>query len=638
MFERWLAGPEAIKWIVIFATACLWMLFGSTVKAAASNGGHATYFRQMERLDRGLVAVKVEDGVFLSWRWLGTEPKEIAFHVYRDGERLTDQPITTSTNYLDPGGGLDSLYCVRAVIDGNEEATCGQALVWETPYLTVPLQKPVDGQNPDGSSYSYHANDASVGDLDGDGEYEIVLKWEPSNAKDNAHDGVTGPVFLDAYKLDGTWLWRIALGRNIRAGAHYTQFIVYDLDGDGRAEVAVKTADGSVSGTGQVIGDPEADYRNAQGRVLSGPEYLTIFDGETGAALVTTDFEPARGNVRDWGDDYGNRVDRFLAGVAYLDGERPSLIMARGYYAKTAIAAYDFRDGKLSMRWLFDTSRSGERQFQGQGNHSLSVADVDGDGKDEIVYGAMVVDHDGKGLYATGLGHGDAMHVGDLDPNRPGLEVFQVHEDRNVRYHASMRDAATGEILWGVHTGRDTGRGMAADIDPRYPGAEAWAAAGVGLYAADGTKISSTAPGSINFGIWWDGDLLRELLDHIWYGTRGVGKIDKWDYQRGRLVNILTATGTESNNGTKGNPSLQADLFGDWREEVIWRTADSTALRIYTTTDLTEHKIYTLMHDPVYRLGVAWQNVAYNQPPHTSFFLGHGMEEPPVPKIRVARP
>lgn len=635
--SAWNAGAPYLGAALLVAlamvTALALAVTATSLKAAAAPEGDGVRLRQMERLDRGLVAVKVDDGVFLSWRWLGTEPRDIGFHIYRDGGRITEAPIVSSTNYLDPDGTEDSTYHVRAVLNGVEQEPSRTVSVWKEPYLTVPIQKPEDGLNPDGTPYTYHANDASVGDLDGDGEYEIVLKWEPSNAKDNAHDGVTGPVFIDAYKLDGSFLWRIALGRNIRAGAHYTQFIVYDLDGDGKAEVALKTADGTVSGTGEVIGDPEADYRNPQGRVLAGPEYLTIFEGETGRILANVAFQPARGAVRDWGDDYGNRVDRFLAGVAYLDGERPSLIMARGYYAKTAVAAYDFRDGELTLRWLFDTSVSGEREYEGQGNHSLSVADVDGDGFDEIIYGAMVIDHDGTGLYSTGLGHGDALHVGDLDPNRPGLEVFQVHEDRSARFGASLRDAATGEILWGVHTGQDTGRGMAADIDPRYPGAEVWASAGVGLYAIDGTKISSSAPSSINFGIWWDGDLLRELLDHVWLGNRGIGKIDKWDYENGRLVNLLTAHGTESNNGTKGNPSLQADIFGDWREEVIWRTADSTALRIYTTTDLTEHKIYTLMHDPVYRLGVAWQNVGYNQPPHTSFFLGHGMKEPPLPAI-----
>ncbi|HEX6972062.1 MAG TPA: rhamnogalacturonan lyase [Limnochordia bacterium] len=593
----------------------------------------------MEQLDRGLVAVAVGGGAFVSWRLLGTDPAAIAFNLYRDGERVNDAPLIGGTNYLDPRGTPQSQYTVRPVIGGAEGEGSAPVSVWRHPYLEIPLDRPEGGVTPDGVRYTYSANDASVGDLDGDGQYEIVLKWDPSNSKDNAHDGYTGPVYLDAYRLDGQRLWRIDLGLNVRAGAHYTPFIVYDLDGDGRAELAVRTADGTVDGRGRVIGDPTADYRNARGRVLEGPEFLTVFDGETGQARVSIPFEPARGRVSDWGDDYGNRVDRFLAGVAYLDGERPSLIMSRGYYAKTVIVAFDLRGGRLVRRWTFSSEDPGNAAYRGQGNHSLSVADVDGDGRDEIIFGAMVVDDDGRGLYATGWGHGDALHVGDLDPTRPGLEVWQVHESRTSPYGASLRDAQSGAIIWGVHTGRDTGRGMAADIDPRYPGAEMWAAAGVGLWSAQGEKIGSTTP-TINFGIWWDGDLLRELLDHDWrpaFGA-GVGKIDKWDPEAQRLVNLVTFDGTFSNNGTKGNPALSADILGDWREEVIWRTEDSRALRLYTTTAPTAHRIYTLMHDSQYRVAVAWQNVGYNQPPHPSFFLGVGMAPPPPPAIRTVAP
>jgi rhamnogalacturonan endolyase len=418
-------------------------------------------------------------------------------------------------------------------------------------------------------------------------------------------------------------MWRINLGKNIRAGAHYTQFLVYDFDGDGKAEIAMKTADGTKDGKGKVIGNANADYRNAQGRILSGPEYLTVFKGDTGAELTTVNYEPARGNVADWGDSYGNRVDRFLAGVAYLDGERPSFVMARGYYTRTVLVAYNFRGGKLTKLWTFDSDAPGNGAYAGQGNHSLSVADVDGDGKDEIIYGAMAVDHDGKGLYSTGWGHGDAMHTGNLDPSRPGLEVFQVHENSNSPYGLSFRDAKTGKIIWGVHAGKDVGRGMAADIDPRYEGAEVWANGS--LYTAKGVKIGNTLPSSTNFGIWWDGDLQRELLDS--------NRIDKWDYQNSRTVNLLTASGASANNGTKATPSLQADILGDWREEVVWRAEDSSELRIYTTTDVTEHRMYTLMHDAVYRLGIAWQNVGYNQPPHTGFYLGEGMQTPEKPNI-----
>lgn len=597
--------------------------------------------RQMEQLDRALVAVESDDGVYVGWKMLGTDPKDVKFHLFRDGKKVNKKPIENSTNFLDENGTADSTYQVR-VIKGSGSKLTKKAKVWSKNYLSVALDKPEGGTTPDGVEYTYSANDASVGDLDGDGEYEIVLKWDPSNSKDNSQSGYTGNVYLDAYELDGTKLWRLDLGKNIRAGAHYTQFLVYDFDGNGKSEVVLKTGDGTIYGQGNVIGDQEADYRNSSGFVLEGPEYLTVFEGATGKALSTVDYTPPRGNLNDWGDNYGNRADRFLAGVAYLDGERPSIIMARGYYTRAVLAAYNWRDGELSLEWVFDSDDEGNEEYAGQGNHQLAVADVDQDKKDEIIYGASVIDDDGTGLYSTGWGHGDALHVSDLDPNHPGLEIFQPHESTQIPIGYGIRDAATGEKLFGVDLRSDVGRGLAADIDPRYDGAEFWAStswdgsAGNGLHAANGKLISQEKPRSINHAVWWDGDLGRELLDHTFdpdNDPHGVGRIDKWDYEKEELVNLLTPEGTRTNNWTKGNPSLQADIFGDWREEVIWPSSDSEELRIYTTTDLTEEKIYTLMHDPVYRLSVAWQNVAYNQPPHTGFFLGYNMKEAQRPDI-----
>ncbi|PYE44266.1 fibronectin type III domain-containing protein [Paenibacillus barcinonensis] len=592
-----------------------------------------TLNRAMEYLDRAPVAVQTEQGNYIGWRMLGLDADSIAFNLYRDGMKLNAEPLTGSTNYTDAEGTETSKYRVMTVENGIEKPATKAFGVWQEQYLSVPLQKPADAYTKDGQPYSYYAGDASVGDVDGDGEYEIVLMWSPNNGKDNSQAGITGIVYMDAYKLDGTRLWRINMGPNIRAGAHYSPFLVYDFDGDGRAELMMRTADGTIDGQGKVIGDANADHRNSSGYVLLGDEFLTVFDGETGAALDTVNYDPPRGDVAAWGDGYGNRVDRFLAAVAYLDGEHPSAMFSRGYYTRTVLASYNFRDGKISRVWRFDSNDEGYGSYAGQGNHNLSVADVDGDGKDEITFGAMAIDDDGKPLYNTRLGHGDAMHLSNLDPTRPGMEVFGVHEDKSSKYGMEMRDAATGEVLWGVFTGIDTGRGMAADIDPNYPGAEVWAATITneqhipitGLYSAKGELITTKIPSSTNFGIWWDGDLLRELQDGI--------RIDKWDYENQTTVNLLTATGAASNNGTKANPSLQADLFGDWREEVIWRSQDSSELRIYTTTDETDVRLRTLMHDPVYRLGVAWQNVAYNQPPHTSFYLGAGMEQPKAPNI-----
>ncbi|MFF9499756.1 rhamnogalacturonan lyase [Streptomyces sp. NPDC014656] len=584
---------------------------------------HAATARQVERLDRGLTSTHTGSGNLVSWRWLATDPDQVAFNVYRGATRVNSSPLTTSTNYFDTGASDSADYTVRAVIGGVEQPASEAALKFRSGYLDVPISPPAGGTTPDGVAYTYEANDASTGDLDGDGRLDLVLKWQPTNAKDNSQSGYTGNTIVDGIRLDGTRLWRIDLGRNIRSGAHYTQFQVYDYDGDGRAEVAMKTADGTRDGTGAVIGDSAADHRNTSGYVLSGPEFLTMFHGQTGRAMGTVDYVPARGTVSSWGDSYGNRVDRFLAGTAYLDGARPSLIMARGYYTRTVVAAWDWRNGRFTRRWTFDTSSSTNvgKGYDGQGNHSLSIADVDADGKDEIVYGAMTVDDDGAGLWTTKLGHGDAGHVGDLDPSRPGLEYFKVSEDKS-RPGSWMADARTGQILWQTASGADNGRGVAGDVYAGSPGAEAWSASDTTLRSAAGASLGRE-PSSVNFLSWWDGDPVRELLD----GTR----VDK--YGPSGDTRLLTGSGVSSNNTTKATPALSGDILGDWREEVVWRTSDNTALRIYSTPHPTTTRITTLLHDTQYRTALAWQNTAYNQPPHPSFFIGAAMPAAPRPAV-----
>ncbi|CAL9362563.1 rhamnogalacturonan lyase [Nocardiopsis sp. TNDT3] len=737
----------------LLAGVCALVMAGSSAALAEPDTGSGV---QLERLDRGLIAVDTPEGVFLSWRLLASEVdghtgsglRGPQFRVYRDG-RVVGM-VRDSTNFLDEEGRADSEYRVVPVPRGRPGVGPeGEAAVWAEGHHDLPLRKPEGGTTPAGEEYGYTANDVSVGDVDGDGRYEFVVKWDPTNSKDVSQRGYTGPTYVDTYTLDGELLHRIDLGVNIRSGAHYTQFVVYDLDGDGRSEIMLKTAPGTrtltFDGNGGAAGDhitlpdedveagvdhgddyrmsaedyrehvvevfrgwhghpevvagnwpaileeafggePRYDYplseedagaladffldeyapsrsarnelRDFEGFVVDGPEYLTVFDGGTGAELDTVRYEPGRGDDGlMWGDyamariEPGNRVDRLLSGVAYLDGTRPSAVFARGYYTRSAVAAYDFDGEDISTRWIadsghvpmdnpFDASPHGGRgsdpdmgTLAGQGFHSFGVADVDADGRQEVVYGSATLDDDGSLLYSshaegppgsaiegqtTKLGHGDAMHVGDLDPEREGLEVWTVHEGgASAPYGFAMRDAATGEVLFGGYTGTDTGRGMVGDVDPDVPGLEAWSSmppgggGEAGLWSADGEFLGDRTPGT-NMSIRWSADMTTQIVE----GTEDP-RIEDW--RRGTL---LTAEGTLTNNGTKGNPALVADVLGDWREELVLRTEDSGALRILTSTEVTGHRLHTLMHDPQYRVDVARQQTGYNQPAYTSFHLG----------------
>jgi rhamnogalacturonan endolyase len=593
----------------------------------ASSG---TGFTTVENLDRGVVAVVQDGGIFVGWRMFGYEydrddPARISYNLYRDDALVAN--VTDSTNFRDPSGAADSAYAVAVVIDGVEGPRSNPVAPWGQNFLRVPLQSP---------GAVYNAHDSSLGDVDGDGQYEIIMLWEPSDARDNSQGGITSNVFIDALRLDGTRLWRIDLGPNLRAGEHYNQYVVIDADGDGKAELAIKTAPGTRDGTGAFLslGPAAADndaalFRSATGYVLTGPEYFTVFDGATGRELATAAYQVPRGQVNAWGDNYGNRVDRFLAAAAWVDETGlPSFIMARGYYTRTTLGAWNWRDGQLTPLWLFDSDRTPRdpqgRPYSGQGAHSLSVANVDDDPEQEIIYGEMTVDNDGTGKCSTGLNHGDALHVGDFVLDHPGVEAFMPAEDTS-KPHYTLRDPGTCEILQQSNqTGADVGRGVADDVVASNPGAEFWAASGVGLSSATtGQLLGGAQPNSINFLIWWDADETRELENGTAISKVGVGGA------------LLSCQGCASNNGTKSVPNLVADLIGDWREEVIWREADNSALRVYTTTDVTARRIYTLMHDPQYRSAISWQNVAYNQPPHPSFHIGSGMAPPPTPDIRV---
>ena len=637
-----------------------------------------TSVKQMENIDRGVVALPAKSkGVFVSWRLLGTDKSSVCFDVERDGKVIAHH--IKSTNYTDKQGTARNKYRVVAYQDaatqeGREVSKTVQP--WNALYKSIAVNRPKGGVALDGRAYTYSPNDCSVGDVDGDGEYELVVKWDPSNSHDNSHHGYTGEVIFDCYKLDGKQLWRINLGKNIRAGAHYTQFLVYDFDGDGKAEMICKTSAGSVDGKGEYVSevatdldikkiDNQADYRNEQGRILTGPELLTVFNGCTGQAIHTVWYNPnrafgvgklvAEGETMVegypayssiWGDkgNYGNRGERYVACVAYLDGadKRPSAVMCRGYYTRAYLWTVDF-DGKyLSTKWLHASTTSHDylvtdgfgkvvcrksnlaATAYGQGAHSIAVADVDGDGCDEITYGSAAIDQNGTLLYSTGLGHGDALHLGDLDPDRPGLEVYMVHEV--YPYGSELRDARTGEILY-RHTGDDdTGRGMAADIDENHRGCELWSLDANVVRDIHGDSIGNKRP-ALNFRIYWDGDLQEELLANG-RPPHFPPRLQKWDGRQAKDFSLsngkqLYELGhSVSCNWSKGTPNLQADILGDWREELIfWDESDASHLNIFTTNEPTPYRVTTLMHDHVYRMGVAWQNAGYNQPPHLGYYL-----------------
>ena len=628
--------------------------------------------RQMEKLDRGLIAIKTDGGVYLSWRLFdsednifGSADKNVSFNVYRDGKKISE--VATKTNYVDSTVGTN--YSVAPVINGVEGEKCNPVTAYNNSYFDIPLLKPddetiYDPSNNKLATYSFFPADCSTGDVDGDGEYEIIVKWT-SHERDVGTPAYSGTVHLAAYKLDGTKLWKndIELGKNVYSSAHTLQFLVYDFDGDGKSEVICQTSLGSKDGQGKYVSnaaqtdeeikaitDKEnstADYRSSSGVITKGEEFLTVFNGETGAAMDTISLPTTRGseNGVDYGDDFGNRSNRFVSDIAYLDGEKPYAIYLRGYYfgrngkQRTSIAGISWDGTALSPTYRFDTQKGqegyydGAYQYVGNGNHNCTVADVDNDGKDEFITGALCMevndDNEFRPKWCTYLQHGDALHIGNYDPTHTGFEFFTVHEDSGTNslsgnditldFGMSVIDAETGNIMFHEGASDDTGRGVMANVGAGgyY---QIWSAKNSARQSNGGTDFTTATSltgrntPSMNFRIFWDGDLYDNLLNGA--------NITDWNGRN--MSNIFSAGNYDcvSINGTKANPSLQADLFGDWREEVVYPTSDGTALRVFSTTDTTDYKIKTLMQDPVYRSGVAAEQTAYNQPPHVGFYMG----------------
>lgn len=620
---------------------------------------------QQEQLGRAPVAVKTSQGILVSWRSLKADAANLGFTVYRDGTRLNATPLTTKTNYLDDGGQPGSTYTIEAT---NGESFTTTA--WDNMYKTIAVNRPPATKDASGGlTGRYRPDEISLGDIDGDGEYEMIIKWLPDNQRDSGKEGKASPTYLTCNRMDGTQLWRINLGHNIRSGNHTMTFLVYDFDGDGKAEMICRTAAGSTDGTGKYVSEAGTDavikatdntktYQNSKGYVTGGEEFLTVFNGQTGAAMQTIWYRPNRvggdsgaASINSyWGDSYGGRAERFNAAVAYLDGQKPTAILQRGYYTQCFIWAVDWDGTNLKTRWyhrgtgksawdVLDAngntilSGSGKSSY-GQGVHGITIADVNGDGLDDIITGGATIGHDGRLMGSTGFGHGDALHVGDFVLDRPGLEVMMPHEESPFGY--DVHDATTGEVIVSATSSADNGRGMACDFIPSHRGSEFWSSADNNMRScADGTVLFSSKPDT-DFRIYWTGDPFDQSFDGRYDSGTGFSspRIRAWSTASNKIVTVQefsTYGSPQSSNTTKATPCLQADFLGDWREELImWQhesdwSSPTVNLMVFSTPQETEYKVPCLLEDHQYRMAIVWQNASYNQPPHLSYSLAESL-------------
>ena len=588
--------------------------------------------RKTDALDRGLIAIKTTNGVYCSWRIMGEEYYDVKYNLYRDGTKVNSEPLSVS-NYSDAAGTSSSKYTVKAVVRGTEQTTSKEATVWTDSYLEITPQHATS------ITSTLVPNDACCADVDGDGELEILIKYDnkeeiSSLFPKEGHNGEY--TIFEVLKMDGSLLWWVNCGPNMGDFQNNEQNIAaYDWDQDGKAEAIMRLSEGSVihmkDGSTYTIG---ADGKNGtawtnyrtpkvEGGVEwfthYGNEFLVYMNGETGVPYQVMEFplkrlEDGETNLeKAWGDGYGHRSSKYFFGAPYLDGRKPSIFLARGIYTRHKMIAYDVNPSthELTVRWRWNCNDSSSPWY-GQGYHNYAVADVDWDGRDEICFGSMVIDDNGKGLSTTGLGHGDAQHHGDFNPYIHGHEIYACNEDHPDN---NYRDATTSKIYYRQTSSNDDGRAMMGNFSNEYPGCLGRSGHDTAISSVTNNHIPTDIAFDVNFRIYWDGDLLEETFNGT--GTKNsAGRI----YKPG-VGNITTLTGSLTNNDTKATPCYQGDLFGDWREEVMMRTADNK-IRIYTTTIPTEWRNYTLWHDQQYRNAMVWQMNGYNQPPHTSYFLG----------------